>query len=148
MADAILNQTLDDATLFAAIFSTSRSAVVNQTLADVQLQAMAFQTNRASVVQSTADAQLSAFAISGQGDPDRPIQIPRIYNLTGRVRDSGGAILCFIGPPFRTVDWRMEQGHGTLTPYAKSTDALGRCSCRFDAVGFVERVIIGAAYVP
>ena len=71
-----------------------------------------------------------------------------LYNLTGKVRDSGGAILCFVGPPHKSVDWRLLQGHGTLTPFTTFTDALGRCSCRFDAAGFVERVVVGAAYVP
>ena len=74
--------------------------------------------------------------------------VPRIYNLTGKVRQFGGAILCFVGPPWKSIDWRIIEGHGTLTPYATFTDALGRCTCRFDSSGIVERVVVGAAYVP
>ena len=71
-----------------------------------------------------------------------------IFNLTGPVRDTGGAILCFIGPPNKSVSWRLLQGFGTLRPFTDFTDELGRCSCRFDAGGITGTVIIGAAYVP
>ena len=71
----------------------------------------------------------------------------KVYNLTGPVRQFSGAILCFVGPPWKSVEWRILQGHGTLTPYTTFTDALGRCSCRFDAAGIVERVVVGVAYV-
>jgi hypothetical protein len=71
-----------------------------------------------------------------------------VYNLTGKVRDMGGAILCFVGPPNKSLDWRILEGHGTLTPFTTYTDALGRGSCRYDAVGFAEYVVVGVAYVP
>jgi len=71
-----------------------------------------------------------------------------LYNLTGPVRQFSGAILCFVGPPLKSLDWRILQGHGTLTPYTSHTDELGRCSCRFDSAGIIERVIVGVAYVP
>jgi len=73
---------------------------------------------------------------------------PVIRNLTGSVRQFGGAILCFQGPPNKSVDWRILEGHGTLTPFTTFTDALGRCSCRYEAAGFVEHVVVGVAYVP
>ena len=73
---------------------------------------------------------------------------PKIYNLTGPVRQFSGAILCFVGPPWKSVEWRLIEGHGTLTPYTSFTDAGGRCSCRFDASGIVERVLVAVAYVP
>ncbi len=71
-----------------------------------------------------------------------------LYNLTGRVLDNGGAIIVFVGPANRTIDWRLLEGNGTLTPITTFTDALGRCSARYDAAGFTETVLIGAAFVP
>jgi hypothetical protein len=72
---------------------------------------------------------------------------PQIFNITGQMLDNGGCILCFIGEPHKTIDWRLLEGHATLTPFTTFTDKLGRCSCRVDAQGFVETLVIGAAYV-
>lgn len=77
-----------------------------------------------------------------------PTPPARLYNLTGPIRGSGGAIICFVGPPHKAIDWRMVQGLGTLTPYTLFTNEHGQCSCRFDSSGIPGRVIIGAAYVP
>lgn len=95
------------------------------------------------------EAKASASVTLGP-PPAVPILPPRIYNLTGPVRDSGGAILCFIGPPWKTVEWRILEGTGTLTPFTTYTDELGRASCRFDAGyhGHRTRVVVGVAYVP
>lgn len=71
-----------------------------------------------------------------------------LYNLTGQIRQFGGAIICFVGPPERSVDWRIVEGTGTLTPFTTVTDAYGRASARFDAIGFMGRVVIGVAFVP
>lgn len=71
-----------------------------------------------------------------------------IYNVTGQVRQTGGAILCFVGPPGKSVVWMLLHGSGTLTPFTTYTDDQSRCSARFDAGGFVETVTIGVAWVP
>ena len=135
---------------------------------DVALTAMVAGTRQLSFTQTTDPATMSSTAILGRvlratnftaeaklvshvtlGEaPFPPREKTAIYNLTGVVRQTGGAILCFIGPPWKTVQWRMVKGHGTLTPFTTFTDELGRCSCRYDAGGIVESVIIGAAYVP
>lgn len=75
---------------------------------------------------------------------------PRLYNLTGPARAFGGAILCFVGPPWKTVEWRMVQGNGTLTPFMGHTDQDGRAACRFDAgpVSTKGRVVVAVVYVP
>lgn len=153
MPELELTQTLDDATLFASIFGISRSAVVDQTLDNVGLTAVAFQTNQARVDQHTAEVRLSAHLVADlppgtPGAPGTPFIEERIYNLTGTVTDRGGAILVFTGPIFKSVEWRLISGHGTLTPFTTFTDEKGQCSCRFDAAGFVEQVIVGVAFVP
>lgn len=71
-----------------------------------------------------------------------------IYNVTGPVRQDGGAILCFVGPPHKSVVWTVLHGSGTITPVTTYTDARGRCSARFDAGAFVENVTIGVIWVP
>jgi len=98
---------------------------------------------------STAEARLTSWVEVGD-PPLRPPRKPGLYNLTGRVLDSGGAILSFIGPPWRSVEWRIISGTGTLTPFTAYTDALGRSSCRFDAGwhGHKVVVVVGVAYVP
>jgi hypothetical protein len=111
-----------------------------------------FVTQKGRVMQvesGTAEAKLVATVELGE-PPEHPefLARPKIYNLTGQVRDSGGAILCFVGPPWKTIEWRVLEGHGTVTPFTTFTDKLGRCSCRYDAAGFVEHVVIGAVYVP
>lgn len=71
-----------------------------------------------------------------------------IRNVTGPVRQFGGAILCFLGPPRKSIQWNILQGVGTLTPFTTRTDDYGRCSARFDSGGLVETVIIGVTWVP
>lgn len=73
---------------------------------------------------------------------------PKLYNLTGKIRDNGGAILCFMGPPHKSVQWHILEGLGHLTPFTSYTDKLGRCSARFDAMGVTGRVMIGVVWVP
>lgn len=71
-----------------------------------------------------------------------------IYNLTGAIRDNGGAILCFVGPPHRSVEWRVLEGAAvSLFPFTTYTDETGRASCRLEAIGFGGSVRIGVAYV-
>lgn len=124
MADASLVQTLDPVTL-EADGSTGLVANFHRQLGKAVL---------------TSDVTL--------GERDYSLVNPGLYNLTGQVRDSGGAILCFVGPPNRSLDWRLLEGVGTLTPFTTYTDATGRASCRFDAAGITGHVVIGVAYVP
>lgn len=144
--DAVLNQILPDVTV-ASFMEHATTANLVQTLDDVTVVSTAFRPITATLSWMIGLPTLVAIAELGD-EPTLPAGGPRIYNLTGQVRDSGGAILCFVGPPNRTIDWRLLEGHGTLTPFTTFTDKLGRCSCRYDAAGFVERVVIGAAYVP
>ena len=146
MADIELLQTLDDATLVAVAVRNRHLSLV-QTLASVSLVGTMQAGRAVAVAFATGEAKLVATITLG----DRPTPIilsPRIYNLTGQIRSNGGAILCFVGPAHRSIDWRLLQGHGTLTPYTTFTNELGQCSCRYDAGGFAEHVIVGAAYVP
>ena len=146
MADLDLTQTFDDVILDARIVGDRYVSLI-QTFAPVTLVATMQAGRAVAFASATAEAKLVATITLG----DRPSPIilsPRIYNLTGQIRQTSGAILCFVGPAHRSIDWRLLQGHGTLTPFASFTDELGRCSCRYDAGGFVERVVVGAAYVP
>ena len=72
-----------------------------------------------------------------------------LHNLTGKVREGGGALLCFIGPPNRSVEWRILEGEerGELTPFTTYTDGLGRASARLEA-GVKGRIVVGVAWVP
>jgi hypothetical protein len=119
----------------------------DQTLDSVELTTTVELGRVASAHLTTAEAQTTVLVELG----DPPVLLvlpPRIYNLTGRVRQTSGAILCFVGPPRRSVEWRMLSGMGTLTPFTTYTDDLGRASCRFDAAGIVGPVVVGVAYVP
>ena len=108
----------------------------------------ALDTGCARVNLGTAQAVMHALVHGGELPPIVQRQGPRIYNVTGPVRASGGTILCFVGPPHKSVAWRILQGVGTLTPFTTFTDEQGRCSCRFDAAVITGTVVIGAAWVP
>lgn len=143
-----LDLTLDGVTLQAQILKPRTLSLV-QNLDAVVVDATAKVGRVANATIWLGEARTTSLVTLGE-KPWPPIQLPALYNLTGLVRDSGGAILCFVGPPWKTVEWRMIQGEGTLTPYTTYTDALGRASCRFDC-GYVprkSRVIVGVAYIP
>ena len=70
-----------------------------------------------------------------------------LYNLTGKIHANGGAILCFVGPPFRTVEWKIVSGAGTVTPFTLYTDAQGRASARFEAA-IPGPVVVGVTWIP
>lgn len=72
----------------------------------------------------------------------------RLYNLTGRITNFGGAIICFIGPPHKSLEWRLLDGNGTITPFTTFTDALGRSACRYDPEGLSGHAVIAAAFIP
>jgi hypothetical protein len=148
MPNASLDQTLGSVTLDAQALNTNNLSV-DQTLQSVALTATGILGRVLTVKDYLGEAKLDAQIALG----DKPAVItgpPRIYNLTGPVRDSGGAILCFVGPPWKTVEWRMVQGTGTLTPFTTFTDARGQASCRFDAGYHPKKtlVVVGVAYVP
>jgi hypothetical protein len=145
--DLALTATLDDIT-FVATAVGWRYVAFNQTCDPVGLVMTSIRGHAVKFEAATAQAYLTAHVALGVPPPAAYTYTPRIYNVTGPVRQTSGAILCFIGPPNKSVDWRILQGDGTLTPFTTFTDAEGRCSCRFDSAGAVERVIIGAAYVP
>lgn len=172
MVNAELDVVLADATLVALTYTSTLSASLDGTTADATLQALAWGTENAAVLDlivedaglaarvvpirtaqmrlTTGAAILTSTAHRGTA-PVLPPQLTggaQIYNVTGPVHATGGTILCFIGPPDRSVEWRLLQGQGTLTPFTTFTDAQGRCSCRFDAAGITGRVVIGAAWVP
>jgi len=148
MAVLELDLTLDDVVLQSAILGP-RTLKLTQTLDPSVVAATAKVGRVANATLWLGEATTKSLVTLG----DRiypPVQAPGLYNLTGPVRDGGGAILCFVGPPWKTVEWRLLQGEGTLTPYTTYTDALGRASCRFDC-GYVPRktrVVVAVAYVP
>jgi hypothetical protein len=72
----------------------------------------------------------------------------RLRNLTGAVRPTGGALLVFIGPPDRVVEWTIAMGSGTLTPYTSFTDGHGQALARFDASGSPGLVRVRVTFVP
>ena len=125
------------------------NAVFNQVCDSVQLTLTANQP-KGWVFHSlqTADARLRFTVTLGEVPSKVHYGEPKLYNLTGPVHALGGAILCFVGPPNKSVDWRLISGDAILTPYTTATDPLGRASCRLDAVGITGRVIVGVAYVP
>jgi hypothetical protein len=145
--DLALTATLDNITFVAQAVGW-RYVAFNQTCDPVGLVMTSIRGHAVKFEAATASAKMTAHV--GLGTPPPPVYtyIPRIYNVTGQVRQTSGAILCFVGPPNKSVDWRILQGDGTLTPFSTFTDAQGRCSCRFDSAGAVGRVVIGAAYVP
>jgi len=145
---ASVSLTLDPATLHSIAWGTEYGAIVDVVLDDATLFARIFQTTSARMNLGTNNATLTAHLHGGEVPLLAPRQGPRIYNVTGPVRATGGTILCFIGPPNKSIDWRILQGHGTLTPFTTFTDEQGRCSCRFDAAGITGKVVIGAAWVP
>jgi len=148
MAVLELDLTLDDVVLQSAILGP-RTLKLIQTLDPTVVAATAKVGRVANATLWLGEARTTSLVTLGE-KPWPPVQAPALYNLTGPVRDSGGAILCFVGPPWKTVEWRMIQGVGTLTPYTTYTDAFGRASCRFDC-GYVprkSRVIVGVAYIP
>jgi len=145
--DLALPATLDGITFVAQAVGW-RYVAFNQTCDPVGLVMTSIRGHAVKFEAATAQAHMTAHVGLGEPPPAVETNIPRIYNVTGQVRQTGGAILCFVGPPNKSIDWRILQGDGTLTPYTSFTDAEGRCSCRFDSAGRVERVVIGAAYVP
>lgn len=151
MAVLELDEELPGVTLESRAFGPGQAAVL--TLVQTTAPATAVSTSSlgrvARVTAYTAEARLTSAAQLGPR-PDYPVLKPALYNLTGPPRSFGGAILCFVGPPFRTIEWRMVQGFGTLTPFTTHTDELGRATCRFDcgSVASRHRVIVGVAYVP
>lgn len=168
MPDLSFDQTCDSVSLVALAATESRNLALDMACESVSLSTTAAGDRQLALTQTcdpttvsstaslgrairatnaTAEAKLVSHVTLGEA-PFPPRELPKLYNLTGAVRQTGGAIICFVGPPWKTIQWRMVKGHGTLTPYTTFTDALGRCSCRYDAGGLVESVIIGAAYVP
>lgn len=145
---AALDLTLAPATVQSVVWGTEYPAVLDVVLEDASLVARVFHTLSARMTLSPTAATLVARLHGGVVPPSPLPHGPRIYNVTGPVRASGGTILCFIGPPLKSISWRLVQGVGTLTPFTTFTDAQGRCSCRFDAAGLTGRVVIGAAWVP
>lgn len=148
MANASLTQTLDEVALTGVAWGPDNAAL-NVPLSPVTISAASIRGRIVATTAYLAGATLSSQATLGTR-PDVVVLPARLYNLTGLVRDSGGAILCFQGPPWKSVEWRMVQGQGTLTPFTTYTDELGRASCRFDCgyVGTITRVVVGVAYVP
>lgn len=69
-----------------------------------------------------------------------------IYALTGAVRANGCTIFCFVGPPDRSVEWRVLAGSGWLYPYQDYTDEWGRASCKYEADGFSGMLTIEVRY--
>lgn len=145
----------------------ANNAALTQTLANVAIDARVYGPNNVQFDQTLDPTVLASTSILGRvfavslplGEaklasqlslgvaPEHPVVGARLYNLTGPVREFGGAILCFVGPPWKTVEWRMVQGEGTLTPFTTYTDELGRASCRLD-VTVKAHIVVGVAYVP
>jgi hypothetical protein len=146
LSGLFLYEILGDVSLDAEIFKESSGADVILTLEDVTVDAVFFKELQLILLRPLARVIVTSAAVLGVAPPRPPTS--RIYNLTGEIRDNGGAILCFTGLPNRSVEWRIVEGLGTITPFTTYTDALGRSSARFDASGFAGRVVIGVAYVP
>jgi hypothetical protein len=70
----------------------------------------------------------------------------RIASLTGEVRAGGSALLAFLGPPDRSIEWSIVEGGGQLLPITDYTDQYGRASCMYDTGGFVGDVVIQVEY--
>lgn len=135
-------------TLVATALNASRLELF-QTLPSVSLTTTAMAGRVLVVKTRTGEARLTFTATLGT-EPEHPVLKARLYNLTGPPRDSGGAIICFVGPPGKTVEWRMVQGEGTLTPFQTYTDELGRASCRLDVGYYAKKtvIVVGAAFIP
>lgn len=149
MPVANVSVVLDDVSLTSLVQSKLMQLVLNQMTDPVALVSTATLGRVVNGSITLGEATLVATTTLGSR-PDVIVLSPKLYNLTGPVRDSGGAILCFQGPPWKTVEWRMVQGTGTLTPFTSYTDELGRASCRFDPGyhGYHTTVVVGVAYVP
>jgi hypothetical protein len=148
MAVLELDEELGAVTLSSTVSGPNRANLA-LTLAPVSVASQAVPGRVLRTSLGTEEAHLRSQATLGER-PEHPVLPPTLHNLTGPVRSSGGAILCFVGPPWKTVEWRMIQGVGTLTPFTTYTDELGRASCRFDCgpVSTRTKVVIGVAYVP
>jgi general stress protein CsbA len=141
-----LFQILEDVSLDATIYKEYTGTEVVVTLDDVTIDATFYKELQLVLVRPLARVTVTSEVVLGVAPPLPPSS--RIYNLTGEIRDNGGAILCFVGLPDRSVEWRIVEGLGTITPFTTYTDTLGRSSARFDAAGFSGRVVVGVAYVP
>lgn len=170
MPNLDLSLALDDTSLSAIAAGHDHSLAMDFPLDGMLVSANAADDCRLHLTQTLAPMSLFMTSMPGRvfafdlnleeakptaqitlGDePEHPVLPAQLFNLTGPVRESGGAILCFVGPPWKTVEWRMVQGTGTLTPYTTYTDEYGRASCRLD-VGYYNRkttIVVGVAYVP
>jgi hypothetical protein len=149
MPNASLDQTCDGV-IFDAVIAKDRSAFFDQVAATAILTASVELGRVARYVSATAEAQLTATVTLGEPTPPEELleTLPaRLYNLTGRVRSSGGCVVVFKGPANRTVAWSLASGYGTLTAYTTRTNAVGQAIARYDAGGIPGRVVIRATFV-
>lgn len=70
----------------------------------------------------------------------------RVVSITGKVRAGGSAILAFLGPPDRSVEWGLSEGGGLLLPITDYTDQYGRAMAKYDTGGFEGDVVIQVEY--
>ena len=137
---------LDDTSVLAEVFIEASGLELDQTLDDTTIAGVFYREIQFTTIRPLDRVTVAAQLTLGTAPPLPAIS--RIHNLTGKVHDNGGAILCFTGWPNRTVKWSILEGLGTLTPFTTYTDTLGRASARFDAAGVTGRVVVAVAYVP
>lgn len=73
---------------------------------------------------------------------------PSLTLYTGQPRANGGTLVVFRGIPYRSLEWEIVSGSGTLLPLSNATDFSGFAYCRYNPGAFVGVVEIGAIYVP
>lgn len=71
----------------------------------------------------------------------------QVFVMTGDVRQFGSAIICFLGPPYRVIEWSIVEGAGMLVPYTPDvTDQWGRGFCLYHAGNYQGKVRVQVEY--